>query len=140
MVLAYDTNFKLSHLIKKIVILFIFLAVFPLIMPFFGIDVVKDCATYTISDYEIAKQNPKVTVEDKDIGECKKVADPIESETVTNTLVWTTTTIEEDPSEEYTETSGTSSLIGYFKDAYLIYNIIIVALIVIIPGYHIMRY
>ena len=145
--LGYDDNFKISHIIKKIIILIIFLAAFPLIIPYFGIDVLNDCSTYTISDYEAAKINSEVTLEYESIGKCVKVTviEPVADDLGTSNLVGHIVPVEGTSGSTQIESgnsggSGSEKLVGYFKDAYVVYSIILVTLICIIPGYHISRY
>ena len=121
--LGWDKSIDLKKQMKKTVILLIFLAAFPLILPQFGIDVINECSTYTISDYEAAKSNPNKTIEREDVGKCIRVAGV--------------------SAEEFNETAATDSgkkVASYFKDVYSVYAIILVALIVIIPGYNILRW
>ena len=177
--LGFEENkFSLAQQIKKIIILVIFIIAFPIIMPFFGIDVIKTCITYTISDYEIAKANPDITIEIENLGECKMANfDTVRTNDVLVTnpdlLIGVEKTRMNAPMDKPTpsslfdpfsttspfnlnrdknlvivtdnntgtglESSG-SKLVGYFKDGYIIYTIILVSLIVIIPGYNIIRY
>ena len=113
--LGWDSKFNLGKQIKKIIILLVFLAAFPIAMKYFGVDVINDCSTYTIADYEAAKSDTSRNIAQSDIGQCVELPDSIDA-TSSNTYV------------------------GYFKDVYLIYTIIIAALIIIIPGYNILRY
>ena len=69
--LGWEKEFNLGKVVKKVVILLVFLFSVPVVLPHFGIDVINDCSTYTLSDYEAAKSNPHKTIENLDIGKCK---------------------------------------------------------------------
>lgn len=98
---------------QKIIMLAAFLGGFPFVLTYFGVDVINDCATYTIADYEAAKSDKTRDVAQDDIGQCIRVSD---------------------------SSTGTNTYVDYFNDVYTVYAVIIVLLMIVIPGYKIMVY
>ena len=107
------SSVDLGDQIKRIGVLIGMVVGFPVVLPFLGVDVIKECSTYTIADYEAAKSNRGLEVSYEDIGQCKALP---------------------------ASASGENVYVSNFRDFYYVYAVILVALIFIIPGYKILVY
>ena len=105
-------KFNLKSTVTKVVVLAIFLGGFPVIMMYMGVDVINDCRTYTIADFEAAKSDASKNVEEADIGTCIQIGGS-DADTSSDTYV------------------------QYFDAIYAIYAIVIVALIIVVVGYNV---
>ena len=106
-------EFNLSTQIKKIILLCVLIAVFPLLISHMGIDVINNCVTHTLSDVESARASlPEGSILPES-GECK------------------------------TDENGknlTSDYVSVFQQVFHIYVLLLASLAFIIPGYNIIRY